>query len=243
MIMDSGIQIFGVRIDNLSAEETKRKISISIENASRNLFVVTLNPEILLKAYQDGSYKNILNSADLNICDGFGIKLVAFLKGKKIKSRFTGVDLVYFLLNFAEKRKKNVLIVLAQKSLSRSNEIEEAILEKYPDILAKTAYFKAGQYSVEDGIIEKAEIIFVNFGAPDQEKFIFENRLRFPNAKILVGVGGSFDFLTGNICRAPKWMRNLGIEWLWRLVQEPKRIRRIWNAVVVFPIVALLKRD
>jgi N-acetylglucosaminyldiphosphoundecaprenol N-acetyl-beta-D-mannosaminyltransferase len=106
----------------------------------------------------------------------------------------------------------------------------------------KSAYFEAGQIACENGIMQAAEIVFVNFGAPDQEKFIFENKSQFPNAKVLVGVGGAFDFLTGKIRRAPNWLRGLGLEWLWRLVQEPKRIKRIWNAVVVFPTVSLFQR-
>lgn len=240
--MEANIKILGVRIDNFSVSRTKEKIESILESGPEQKFIVTLNPEILLKAYQDKDYKNILNSAELNLCDGFGIKMVSFLRGKNIKARFTGVDLVDFLLSEAVKRDLRVLVVAPKITLSKPAEIEEALRKKYPNISAKSKLFGTSQDFFESGIMKKAEIVFVSFGAPEQEKFIWENRLKFPKAKILVGVGGAFDFLTGKIKRAPGFMRLLGLEWLWRLIQEPKRrIVRIWKAVFVFPVVAFME--
>ncbi|HLM84128.1 MAG TPA: WecB/TagA/CpsF family glycosyltransferase, partial [Candidatus Bathyarchaeia archaeon] len=134
-----------------------------------------------------------------------------------------------------------VLVIAAEKSLCSPAEIEQSIGEKYPDLSAKAEYFLPSQGFSENAIIKSAEIVFVNFGAPDQERFISQNRAKFPRAKILVGVGGTFDFLTGKIRRAPRIFRFFGLEWLWRLSQEPKRIKRIWKAVVVFSMVATFK--
>jgi len=239
--MPKNFKILGVRIDNLSIDEIKEKISNIFGNIPEQKFITTLNPEILLKANQDEKYRNILNSADLNICDGFGLRLISFLKSKKIKARFAGVDLVDFLLKKADDAKSRVLVIAAKNSLSPPEEIERAIGKKYSNLSAKSEYFSPGQDFFENGIIKQAEIIFVNFGAPEQEKFIFENRAKFPSAKILVGVGGTFDFLTGKIRRAPRFLRSLGMEWFWRLIMEPKRFRWIWNAVVIFPACAILK--
>jgi len=241
--MRKNTKIFGVRIDGYSAREIKEKISYFLEDSPRQKFAATLNPEILLKAHRDEKYRNILNSADLNICDGFGLKLVSFLRGRKIRARFAGADLVDFLLELAKRKSQRVLIIAAKKSLSAPTEIEQAIRREYPNLSAKSQYFSPGQDFFKNGIINQAEIVFVNFGAPEQEKFIFENRTKFPNAKILVGIGGTFDFLTGKIRRAPHFMRLLGLEWLWRLVQEPKRFRRMWNAVVVFTVISLLEKN
>jgi len=237
--MENTIKILGTRIDNLSITEIEEKILNILNGSSEQKFVTTLNPEILLKAHRDEKYKNILNSADLNICDGFGIKLISFLRGNVVKSRLTGADLVDFLLREAKDRKLKVLIVTAENSLSAPGEIEEAVKKKYSNLSIKSHYFSISQNHFENGIIKKAEIVFVNFGAPDQERFIFENQKNFPDAKILVGIGGSFDFLTGKIRRAPSFLRAIGLEWFWRLAMEPKRFRRIWNAVIVFPTVAL----
>jgi len=237
--MPKNITILGVRIDNFFVREIKEKIFAILQENPRQKFITTLNPEILLEAHQEEEYRDILNNADLNICDGFGVKLISFLKGKKIKARFTGADLVDFLLDKASNTGSRVLVIAAKNSLSAPAEIEQRIKKRCPDLYAKSIYFSSGQDFFENAIMKQAEIVFVNFGAPEQEKFIFENRAKFPNAKILIGVGGTFDFLTGKICRAPRFLRALGLEWLWRLMREPKRFRRIWNAVVIFPLKAL----
>jgi len=241
--MKNNITILGVRIDNFFIREIKENILAILESSPKQKFAATLNPEIVLKAHQDEKYRHILNSADLNICDGFGLRLAGFLKIKRIKARFTGVEMVDFLLENAKKYNLRVLVIAAENSLSAPNEIERSIREKYSDLSAKSEYYLPSQNVFENAIVKEAEIIFVNFGAPEQEKFIFENREKFPSAKILVGVGGTFDFLTGKIKRAPEAMRKIGLEWLWRMIQEPKRIKRIWNAVVVFPVVVLLGKD
>ena len=240
--MKNNITILGVRIDNFSVHETKEKISNFIENSPEQKFIATLNPEILLKAHRDEKYRKILNSADLNICDGFGLRLAGFLKGKWLKARFTGVEMADFLLLNAKICNLRVLVIAFENSLSTPKEIERTINKKYPGLSVKSEYYLSSQSWFEDAIIKEAEIVFVNFGAPQQEKFIFENREKFPNAKILVGVGGTFDFLTGNITRAPGFLRVIGLEWLWRMIQEPKRFKRIWNAVVVFPIAVIKER-
>jgi N-acetylglucosaminyldiphosphoundecaprenol N-acetyl-beta-D-mannosaminyltransferase len=238
----TNIQILGVRIDNFSVGELKRKITEALDQNGKQLFIATLNPEILLKAHRDEQYRNVLNAADINICDGFGIKLTVWLKGKRIKSRFTGVDLVRFLMSEADRKSMKILVVAAKNSLSKPSEIEMAICRNFSHLEVKSAYFEAGQMTCENGIMQAAEIVFVNFGAPNQEKFIYGHRSQFPNAKVLAGIGGTFDFLTGKIRRAPNWVRGLGLEWLWRLLQEPKRIKRIWNAVVVFPTIFFFQK-
>lgn len=240
--MRTNIKILGVRIDNFSVREIKENILAIFKNNPEQKFAATLNPEIVLKAHRDEKYRKILNSADLNICDGFGLRLAGFLKGKRLKSRFTGVEIADFLLENAKKCNLRVLVIVAENSLSTSKEIERAINKKYPGLSVKSEYYSPSQRCFENAIIKEAEIVFVNFGAPQQEKFIFENREKFPNAKILVGVGGTFDFLTGRIRRAPGFLRAIGLEWLWRMIQEPKRFKRIWNAVVVFPTLSLKNR-
>ena len=237
--MPSNIKIFGVRIDNFSVAEIKEIVFSILEKNPGQKFVTTLNPEILLKARQDEKYKKILNSAELNVCDGFGVKLASRLKGCPVKSRLAGADLADFILRTGNEKKLSILIIAARNSLSTPPEIERAIARKYPDLSVKARYFPGSQIFPENAIITSAEIVFVNFGAPDQERFIFENKKKFPNAKLLIGVGGTFDFLTGKIRRAPEWLRRLGLEWLWRLIQEPRRLRRILNATIIFPLAVL----
>lgn len=112
-------------------------------------------------------------------------------------------------------------------------------LEKQNPDLKISGYYDSTP--TEDSVIEKinqsqAQIIFVAFGAPHQELWIKNNLKKLPNIKLAVGIGGSFDFIAGTIPRAPKWMRKLGFEWLFRLLLEPKRrVKRILNATIVFP--------
>jgi len=232
--------IFRVRIDNFSKEEIEGWINNALENPPRQKFAVTLNPEILLKARRNRMYQEVLNSADLNLCDGFGIQLVFWPKGKKIKTRYTGVDLVAHVLKKAKAKGIAVLVATARNSLSSLLEIEKGIEDNF-GLRARVKYWD-DEYFFESDEAKSAEIVFVNFGAPEQEKFIFENREKFPKAKILAGVGGAFDFFSGKIKRAPKWMRKAGLEWLWRLAREPKRTKRIISAVIVFPWVILISR-
>lgn len=234
------LKILGIRVDNFSRAEINDWIKGVCDNLPQQRFITTLNPEIALRAHRDKKYQNMLNSADLNLCDGFGIKFVFRIKGRKIKSRYTGVDLVDYILKLAKEKNLSTLIVVSKKSLSNPEEIERGIERGY-NFKTRARYWNDENF-FESEEVGKAEIVFVNFGAPHQESFIFENRRKFPKAKILAGVGGTFDFLTGRMNRAPKWMRKAGLEWLWRMFQEPKRIKRIINAVVIFPWIALTNK-
>ncbi|MDD5489515.1 MAG: WecB/TagA/CpsF family glycosyltransferase [Candidatus Moranbacteria bacterium] len=232
--------IIGVRVDNLSKVEVNNWIKNTLDDSPEHKFVTTINPEIALKAHRDKKYQEVLNSADLNLCDGFGIKFISRFKGGKISARYTGVDLVEYVLKLAKEKNFSVLVVVSRKSLSAPQEIERGIAERL-NFKAQAKYWDNEDFFQSEEA-KKAEIVFVNFGAPHQENFIFENRRKFPKAKILAGVGGTFDFLAGKMKRAPRWTRNAGLEWFWRMLQEPKRMRRIANAVVIFPWVALINR-
>lgn len=238
--MHANIELMGVRMNNLSRDDINSWLINVLSRLPEQKFIATLNPEILLKAEKDARYREILNKADLALCDGFGIKLLSFLKGRQVKVRYTGVELVEFLIGESKKKDMEVLVAVSKKSLSSPEEIEQAIGNEY-NLRVQAKYYNG------DSFFEKvenmnAQIVFVNFGAPEQEKFIFENKRRFAAAKILVGVGGAFDFLTGKLRRAPRWVQNVGLEWLWRLIQEPKRARRIFDAVIIFPIRAIFSK-
>lgn len=235
------LRILGIRVDNFSKVEINDWIRNILGNPPEQKFIVTLNPEIILKGHRDKNFADVLNSADFNLCDGFGIKFAAWLKGKKVKTRYTGVGLVDYALKFAKEKNFDVLIVVSKNSLSSPEEIKRVIKDKY-GVEARAKYWDSDNF-FENNEVKSAQIVFVNFGAPRQENFISENRNKFLNAKILVGVGGTFDFLTGKMKRAPRWMQNAGLEWLWRLIQEPKRIKRIWSAVFVFPYLALFSNS
>lgn len=264
------INILGIDIDNNIDRDNFREKINNFLSATQQSYIVTPNPEIILKGQKDEELFYILNKANLSLADGFGLKVVSFLMGKKLK-RFTGADAVLEIFKIAEEKGKKVLVVNNRKGLSASAEISIALSNRYPDLkfliedsdfdfsistkkelihfdFEKKNIFTKFAKKIEKKINEKLEflvpnkildfapdIMICNFGAPYQEKFIYHNLNKVPSVKIGIGIGGALDFLTGKIKRAPRLMRFLGLEWLWRLMKQPlKRSKRIYRAIFVF---------
>lgn len=155
--------------------------------------------------------------------------------------RYTGVDALDFVLKQAKILGIKALVGVRENALSAPAEIVSAVQKKYQ--LGIEAKYANEENFFESREAQSAHVVIVNFGAPEQEKFIFKNKDKFPRARILIGVGGAFDFLTGKIKRAPVSFQKFGLEWLWRLCQEPNRCSRIWNAVAVFPLKAIFYEE
>ncbi len=235
----------GVNINTFTKKQILAKISEFLKG-QRQYFMVTPNPEIILEAVRrDNDFFNILNKADLSLPDGAGLKIAAWFLGENLP-KIAGADLLKDILDMAEKQNRRVAVFNWQDGLSSSSEISRSLADKYPNL--HMLALDVGRQTVihEDGLARaaefKPEIIFSTFGAPYQEKFIFNNLSNLPSVKFGVGVGGGFDFLTGKSSRAPKVMRTFGLEWLWRLYKQPSRWRRIYNAVMVFPVEFLIWR-
>lgn len=234
------VNILRVGISVLGYQELVEKIKIFLESNKQN-FIVTPNPEILLKAYlpkyRDEILFHILNKANVAVADGFGIKLAGWLSGNNIP-RITGADLTKDILEIAEKGGYQVVFVIPINGLSSKEEIKRSLDKKYPRLKYRIFYLKqkngVKNYKNERLKQFQPDILLATLGAPHQEKFIFYNLKEFPSIKLAMGIGGALEFITGKISRAPKIMRCLGLEWIWRLYQQPWRIKRIINAVVVF---------
>jgi N-acetylglucosaminyldiphosphoundecaprenol N-acetyl-beta-D-mannosaminyltransferase len=160
--------------------------------------------------------------------------------------RYPGADLLKDILTLAEAQGRRVVVFNWQGGLSRVDDIKLALSNKYPKLQVLIEDLDRAiepAESLMEAVREfKPEILFCTFGAPYQEKFIYNNLAKLPSVKIGMGVGGSFDFLTGKLPRAPFLLRKIGLEWLWRLVKQPWRWKRIYNAVIVFPIKFLIWR-
>ncbi|EKE16318.1 MAG: Glycosyl transferase WecB/TagA/CpsF family [uncultured bacterium] len=238
------MNILGIRVDNFSKKEILEKIEFFLTEekpclpTGRFHQVATINPEFVLEAQNDKQFKDILNDCSLNIADGIGI-FFAFLRfGKLLRHRIAGIDLMDKILKIAQKKNLSVFLVANKNGLSSWEETRDAILNKYPKLKINGLNLNSNITDFELPVTDYS-IVFCNFGAPEQEIFI--NSLKNANIKVAMGVGGSFDFITGKITRAPKFMRKVGLEWLFRLILEPRyRFRRIFQAVVVFPIKILL---
>lgn len=243
------MNILGVRIDNVTKQEALKKAADFLTNGAQHT-IFTPNPEMLVDAHHDRDFKNILNSSSLNLCDGFGIQFVA---REKI-DRIPGADFMLDLCQLATQQGIGVYL-LGGKNI---NQTVNQLQKQFPHL--KITGYNSGipitqlpnyqiTYTAEENdriiadIVNVAPtILFVGFGHKKQETWIHENLSRLPSVKIAMGVGGAFDFIAGEAHRAPIWMRNMGLEWFWRLMIEPWRIKRIWKATVEFLFVYFTAR-
>jgi N-acetylglucosaminyldiphosphoundecaprenol N-acetyl-beta-D-mannosaminyltransferase len=194
--------------------------------------IFTPNPEQIVLASENKEFEKVLKQADILIPDGAGLVLASKIlfrfnkNNQAIRQRITGVDLVQDLLGLAKKNNWRVL-VLGGKNYQNSIENSDVnFLEAYRDVKNPTDFEEA---IVVKKIQEfKPEIVLVAFGAPSQENWIINHQqiLEKNKIKVVMSVGGSFDFLLGKVKRAPNWLGKLGFEWLFRLIQEPWRWRR-----------------
>lgn len=226
------MNILGVKVDNLSKQEILLKVNCFLSESKFHQ-IATINPEFILDAQKNPKFREILNNCSLNIADGIGVKFAFWRYGKRLKCRMAGADLMDKILKMAEDRGLNIFLAANKDGLSSWEETRDAILKKYPKLTINGANLDKKNIRYELRVLRYA-VLLCNFGAPYQELFI--NSVKCDNIRLAVGVGGSFDFLTGKLKRAPVFVQKLGLEWLWRFLRQPKRWKRIWNAVVVFPV-------
>ncbi|HWQ89551.1 MAG TPA: WecB/TagA/CpsF family glycosyltransferase [Desulfitobacteriaceae bacterium] len=224
------VDILGIEIDDLTMEETVRYIAEAIKE-KRTFRVVTANPEIIYAATRDKGLRDLINRADLVTADGFGVIWAAAFLGTPLRERVTGIDLLQALFPHAGKNNWRLFFVGAQPGVAEkaAGQIER----DNPGIIwqAEHGYFQAeDEFKVKEKIrLFKPDLLLAGLGAPRQERWLAEN----PElAEAVIGVGGSFDVLAGNVRRAPHWMRRVKLEWLYRLVQEPRR----WRRQMVLPL-------
>lgn len=238
------MQILGVKIDELTKQQALEKArGFLLTGGPHKIF--TPNPEMLVDAQRNSSFKAVLNGGDMNLCDGFGLWLVTGRRAERI----TGVDFMLDLCALAEKENKSIYL-LGSGSEDVVKKTVEILQSKFPCLRivgcnrgsvitdhGSLFYDKEENESVVYDIITKApDIVFVAFGHGKQEKWIAQNLRDLPSVKIAMGVGGAFDFISGKIKRAPKFVRRIGLEWVWRLILQPRRAVRIWKATVKFLI-------
>jgi len=237
MSPSNSVTILGCRIDNVTWD-TIIEFAKQALKGSQARQIVTLNGEFILAAQRDEEFRQTINGADLVIPDSTNIVWVSRLRGGNLTQITPGSDCTVKLCELAAKMGKSVYFLggrggVAQKSAER-------LQYQFPG-LTVAGWSEADPNSIDPADIAAsgADIVLVAYGAPKQDKWIAKNGSA-TGAKLLMGVGGTFDMLAGRLPRAPKIMRALHLEWLWRLLLQPSRIGRIWNAVVVFPIRALL---
>ena len=242
------MKLLGVRVDTMTKKQLYDRIILGGKK-NEQLLIFTPNPEMIVRAQRDQYFQDVLNSGDINICDGVGIRLFA---GKKVR-RYTGVDCVYDICALAEEKGWRVYIV-GSGDMSVVRRCEKELRAYYPNIrivgvnpgpaiveesvggkiIAVSKDEEVEDVLLHDIIMTEPEILFVGFGHGKQEKWIFEHVKSLPSVRVAVGVGGSIDYIAKKIKRAPRWIRLCGGEWLFRLIVQPVRYKRIWDATIVF---------
>lgn len=239
----------GVRIDNLSKKEALVRAT-SFLSGTKSHTIFTPNPEMLVAAQSNAYLKDVLNKSDLNICDGTGLKFFS-----KVKEKIPGIEFLYHICELAEKEGRSTYL-LGSASANTIKLAKEELLEKFPNLIIaginpgpKLEIDKKLLYNTEENdlviddiIMTAPDILFVGFGHEKQELWIHEHLPNLPSVKIAMGVGGSFDIISGKLKRAPKMVSKFGFEWLWRLVLQPSRIKRIFTATIIFPYLCLTDR-
>lgn len=225
----NALNLCGVRVDSISREHALKKIRGFLKDNCQH-YLVTVNPEFIVLAQKDKEFREILNQADISLPDGVGIVLFSRFLAHQIKERVTGVDI-----------SRAMMVIEGAKIflLGGRGGVVQKIAQKNKNIVGFTEDLLGAVDKVNQS---GANILLVALGAPKQEKWIKANLAKCSNVKVAMGVGGAFDFLAGRIKRAPKFLQKLGLEWLWRLILQPRRLPRIWRAVVVFPILVLKNR-
>jgi N-acetylglucosaminyldiphosphoundecaprenol N-acetyl-beta-D-mannosaminyltransferase len=237
--------ILGVKVDQITKPAAIAKIADFLAQ-NEQFFITTPNPEIILYAHRHPKYREILNKADLALPDGAGLVLVSKIIGKPLHERISGADMVPEIARLAQEKKLTIALLggLNQSTTEKTAQIMRGWGNDV--VFADHGVPKEhwNDPSFHEKIINELNaaqpgLVFVGFGHPKQEEWINEYRGRLPSVKIFIGVGGALEFVASAIKRAPAWMRKAGLEWLWRLAQEPRRVKRIFNAVVVFPFTAV----
>ena len=221
--------ILGVPVVPYTMEEAVAKLTGDTLAKKRN-FVVTANAEIIMMAQEDSEYKELLSeTADLVLPDGAGTVWAGNYLGYRIPERVAGYDLYLRLLEEAAKKNIAVYFFGGKPGIAEAAAAEGK--RRWPGLTVagcRNGYFSAEEEAV---IIENinrsgAAMLFAALGAPKQEKWLAKFREQL-KPELLMGIGGSFDVLAGKVQRAPKWMQDARLEWLFRLLKQPSRFGRM----------------
>ncbi len=229
------ITILGVAVDNLAEGEVLARIAALIAAGGPH-HVVTVNPEFVIEAQANPTFRSVLARADIATADGFGLLLAARYLGTPLRGRVTGVELTLRLAELAAARGYRMFLLGAAPGVAAAT--AAGLQARYPGLIIAGTYAGSPQLRHEPFIRQvitaaRPHMLLVAYGHPQQDLWIARNQptLQVPLA---IGVGGTFDYLSGRVRRAPAYIRRLGLEWAYRLARQPDRWRRIINAVPRF---------
>lgn len=224
-------RVAGVQVDNLTESETVAAIDEMISRGGPH-FMAVVNAAKIVEASRNERLSRVLQKADIVTADGMSVVWASRLLGRPLKERVTGIDIFERLVSHAAGRGLGVYFLGArEESVSK---VVSRFKAEHPGLVVagyRDGYFadKESAAVAEEVRRSGADMLFVAMGSPAQE-FWIETHLAETGARFALGVGGSFDHLSGLARRAPRWMRSAGLEWLYRLASEP---RRLWRRYLI----------
>lgn len=220
------IDVMGLKFDSMTMDEALSRAE-ALLRGDKAAYVVTPNAEIAYEALHDGQLREMLNGADLMLPDGAGVVLASKLLRTPVKQKVAGVDFAAGLLGILERNGESLYLLGGKPGIGEL--AAQKMLEAHPQL--RIAGIADGYFRDEAPVIEKinasgADALFVCLGAPKQERFMVQHQQEL-HVHLMAGLGGSLDAFAGTVQRAPEWMIRLNLEWLYRLIREPKRFRRM----------------
>lgn len=240
--------VLGIGVTQGDSKSILEYVVSLAEKGTKKCFIATPNPEMVVASEKDKQLRTLLNSADIALCDGVGLFLTAKLMAKDTVERITGVDFMKSLCENVAEKPITVGFLGGQENVAERT--AECLQKMYPGL--KVVF--AGAEWDEEGVVEEQrakskevrgtksnkirssdsglqknhhhiDILFVAYGFPKQEQWIVDHLDKIP-VTVAMGVGGAFDYLSGNVSRAPFYLRAVGLEWLYRLIRQPWRWKR-----------------
>ena len=227
----SKIEILGTKIDKLTEREALNRMGEMIAAGGAH-YVVTANAEIVYMAYRDEKMRKVINEADMVTADGSGILWAARKLGDEMPERVTGVDLVSGICRESAEKGWRIYLLGSADGVAKKA-AEKLRLEYMGCEIVGWHHGFLREKSVEEAVIadikeKKADVLLVGMGAPRQEYWIREHMEEL-GVGVCMGIGGSLDVISGELKRAPKWMQEMSLEWLYRVIKQPSRLKRVMN--------------
>lgn len=222
------VRILGVRVDDVTMAEALNRMEAMIASGQPHQ-VVTVNAEFVMRAQRDEAFRVVLEEAHLALPDGYGLLWASRRLGCPLRQRVAGSDVVPRLAALAAERGYRPFLLGAGPGVAEK--AAEVLMRQNPGLEIAGTYAGSPSPEEEDEIVARVtaarpDMLFVAYGAPAQDFWIYRNLQRL-GVPLCMGVGGTLDFIAGVTPRAPVWMREHGLEWLYRLVRQPWRWRRM----------------
>ena len=238
----SRVEVCGIEFDDLSIQEAVEH-ALWLMEEGRSVIAVTPNAEIVLKARKNKTLRSVLRSAELVLADGAGVVQASRIQGKPLHHRVPGIDFCSALLARMAELGQRVFLLGGVEGVAE--EAGNRLAARYPGLViagTHNGYFDAEQsYAIIEQINASApDLLIVCLGSPKQELWMKRSADRLL-VGMMIGLGGTLDIYSGRVERAPENWRRLGLEWLYRLIREPRRIRRVIGLPAIYAV-ALFRR-